>query len=39
MDMNGDGKLEYKEFVKNVYEMYKEFVKFEMEEDENVLMV
>ncbi|KAG5414181.1 hypothetical protein IGI04_001748 [Brassica rapa subsp. trilocularis] len=36
MDTNGDGKLEYKEFVKNAYEMYKEFAKFETEEDENV---
>ncbi|ANM67726.1 Calcium-binding EF hand family protein [Arabidopsis thaliana] len=36
MDTNGDGKLEYKEFVKNAYEMYKEFAKFEKEEDENV---
>lgn len=36
MDTNGDGKLEYKEFVDNAYEMYKEFAKFETEEDENV---
>ncbi|KAL1203104.1 Calcium-dependent protein kinase 4 [Cardamine amara subsp. amara] len=36
MDTNGDGKLEYKEFVDNAYEMCKEFAKFEMEEDENV---
>ncbi|CAN7072023.1 unnamed protein product [Brassica oleracea var. botrytis] len=36
MDTNGDGKLEYKEFVQNAYVMYKEFAKFETEEDENV---
>lgn len=37
MDTNGDGKLEYKEFVENAYEMYKEFAKFETE-DEGVPM-
>ncbi|XP_010433306.1 PREDICTED: calumenin-B-like [Camelina sativa] len=36
MDTNGDGKLEYKEFVENAYKMYKEFAKFEKEEDESV---
>ncbi|CAN8326164.1 unnamed protein product [Cochlearia groenlandica] len=34
MDTNGDGKLEYKEFIENAYEMYKEFAKFETEEEE-----
>ncbi|KFK29297.1 hypothetical protein AALP_AA7G115000 [Arabis alpina] len=37
MDTNADGKLEYKEFVDNAYEMYKEFAKFETD-DEGVPM-
>lgn len=33
MDTNFDGKLEYKEFVENAYDMYKEFAKFETEDE------
>ncbi|CAA7050205.1 unnamed protein product [Microthlaspi erraticum] len=33
MDTNGDGKLEYKEFIDNAYEMYKEFAKFETDDE------